>query len=282
MRRRKTLQELTIKDDFMFGAVMTDEELCREFLEMVLGFKISSVTVSKEKSFVYHPEYKGIRLDIVAADENRTHYNVEMQVRYKKNLGKRSRYYHSQIDMEMLSTGTEYDLLPDSYVIFICDFDPFFQKKYCYTFENICREDNSLTLRDGSHTIFLSTFGENEDEVPEGLVRFLKYVKSDSDENTEYEDDFVKRVRKEIRKIKANREMEERYMLLEDLIKEEREEAKAEGKAEMLLVVLSTLGEVPEELQKKIMLEKDENVLLSYVQKASKATSMQEFLRMIK
>lgn len=282
MRRRKTLQELTIKDDFMFGAVMTDEELCREFLEMVLGFKISSVRVSKEKSFVYHPEYKGIRLDIVAADENRTHYNVEMQVRYKKNLGKRSRYYHSQIDMEMLSTGTEYDLLPDSYVIFICDFDPFFQKKYCYTFENICREDNSLTLRNGSHTIFLSTFGENEDEVPEGLVRFLKYVKSDSDENTEYEDDFVKRVRKEIRKIKANREMEERYMLLEDLIKEEREEAKAEGKAEMLLVVLSTLGEVPEELQKKIMSEKDENVLLSYVQKASKATSMQEFLRMIK
>ena len=88
--------------------------------------------------------------------------------------------------------------------------------------------------------------------------------------------------RKTYRKIKANREMEERYMLLEDLIKEEREEAKAEGKAEMLLVVLSTLGEVPEELQKKIMSEKDENVLLSYVQKASKATSMQEFLRMIK
>ena len=54
--------------------------------------------------------------------------------------------------------------------------------------------------------------------------------------------------RKTYRKIKANREMEERYMLLEDLIKEEREEAKAEGKAEMLLVVLSALGEVPEEL----------------------------------
>ena len=96
--------------------------------------------------------------------------------------------------------------------------------------------------------------------------------------------------RKTYRKIKANREMEERYMLLEDLIKEEREEAKAEGKvegkaegkAEMLLVVLSTLGEVSEELQKKIMSEKDENVLLSYVQKASKATSMDEFLRMIK
>ena len=40
MRRKKRLQELTIKDNFMFGAVMADEEMCREFLEMVLGFPI--------------------------------------------------------------------------------------------------------------------------------------------------------------------------------------------------------------------------------------------------
>ena len=33
MSERRKLQELTIKDNFMFGAVMVDEELCREFLE---------------------------------------------------------------------------------------------------------------------------------------------------------------------------------------------------------------------------------------------------------
>ena len=50
---------------------------------MVLGFSIAQVVVSKEKSIVYHPEYKGVRLDIYAEDENHTHYNVEMQM--KKN-----------------------------------------------------------------------------------------------------------------------------------------------------------------------------------------------------
>lgn len=40
MKRRKTLQELTIKDNFMFSAVMVDEALCKEFLEMVLRFPI--------------------------------------------------------------------------------------------------------------------------------------------------------------------------------------------------------------------------------------------------
>lgn len=59
MKQRKKLQELTIKDNFMFGAVMVDEKLCKEFLELVLGFRIEKVTVSKEKSIVYHPEYKG-------------------------------------------------------------------------------------------------------------------------------------------------------------------------------------------------------------------------------
>ena len=90
MAKRKKLQELTIKDNFMFGAVMVNEDLCKELLELILGFSIEKVTVDKEKSIVYHPEYKGVRLDITAADENRTHYNIEMQVRRKKSLGRRN------------------------------------------------------------------------------------------------------------------------------------------------------------------------------------------------
>lgn len=81
--------------------------------------------VSKEKSMVYHPEYKGVRLDVYAKDENNTRYNIEMQVAKKPALGRRTRYYQSQMDMELLLSGQEYKELPNSYVIFICDFDPF-------------------------------------------------------------------------------------------------------------------------------------------------------------
>lgn len=49
MKKRKTLQDLTIKDNFMFGAVMQVEENCRGFLEMVLGFPIERVVISTEK-----------------------------------------------------------------------------------------------------------------------------------------------------------------------------------------------------------------------------------------
>lgn len=77
----------------MFGAVICDEDNCKEFLEMVLQIPIERVEVSKEKSIVYHPEYKGVRLDVYAKDEHNTHYNVEMQAIRKKALGKRARYY---------------------------------------------------------------------------------------------------------------------------------------------------------------------------------------------
>ena len=131
-----------------------------------------------------------------------------------------------------------------------------------------------------------------------GLVKFLKYVKAGLDESTEdFQDDFVQRLQDAVRNVKASREMEERYMLLEELLKEEREngriegraegraegkvEGKVEGKAESILELLSDLGEVPEELRKKILGEKDLDILKSYLKKASASKTIEEFQKLV-
>lgn len=80
------------------------------------------------------------------------------------------------IDMDLLASGAEYTDLPNAYVIFICDFDPFNLNKYRYTFRNQCLESPTLPLKDGSETIILSTAGTNQDEVPTALIKFLHYV----------------------------------------------------------------------------------------------------------
>ena len=279
MRRKKRLQELTIKDNFMFGAVMADEEMCREFLEMVLGFPIEKVRVSKEHSLIYNPEYRGVRLDVYAKDDSHTRYNVEMQVSKDDSLPRRSRYYHSQIDMELLLSNISYSELPDSYVIFICDYDPCGRKKYRYSFSNYCREDLPLELGDGSCTVYLSTEGKNNDEVPKELVKFLKYVKADLNKSTEdFEDDFVKRLQENVRKVKESRKMEERYMLLEELLKTERNEGKAEGKMESILDLLEDLGEVPDDLRVMIEEETSLSKLRSWLKAAAKAESIHQFM----
>ena len=299
MKQRKKLKELTLKDNFMFGAVMMEEENCKRFLELALDFPIERVEVSKEKSIVYHPEYKGIRLDVYAKDENNTRYNVEMQVVKKPELGKRVRYYHGQIDMESLLSGSDYTELPDVFVIFICDFDPFGEKKYRYTFERRCTEDPDLYLKEGCKSIFLSTRGENDREVPKELVKFLHFVKADLNESeTDFGDDYVEKLQETIHRIKTNREMEERFMIFEEMLKDERAEGKAEGiiegraqgiaegrtqgiiegKASAVCELLEDMGHVPEDIRSRIESEKSLETLTRWFKLAAKADSLEEFL----
>ena len=284
MKKRKTLQDLTIKDNFLFGAVMSVEENCKGFLEMVLGFSIAQVVVSKEKSIVYHPEYKGVRLDIYAEDENHTHYNVEMQVKKKTALGKRSRYYHSQMVMEALASGEDYETMPDTFVIFVCDFDPFGEHLYCYTFGNECRENKNVKLDDGSYTIFLSTRGENEEEVPAELVRFLKFVTADLEESEEdFQDELVKQFQETIHNIKADRKMGELYMIFEEMLREEKLEGRQEGRIEAtregIFELLENLGEMPDRLRDKMENLEELGDLKFLFKLAAKTDSMQSFTK---
>ena len=55
--------------------------------------------------------------------------------------------------------GIDYEQLPESYVIFICDFDPIGLGKYKYTRRQVIEEDLEYNYDDGSYTVFLSTVG---------------------------------------------------------------------------------------------------------------------------
>ena len=145
---KRTLQDLTIKDPFMFAAVMSDENQCKSLLSLVLEMEILHVTVVTEKTLAYHPEYHGVRLDVFAVEDGtRRRFNVELQVKDNKNLPRRSRYYHAQLDMDALVTGIDYNELPDTYVIFICDYDPMDSLFYRYTIANQCQENKGAKQR---------------------------------------------------------------------------------------------------------------------------------------
>ncbi|MEE1101813.1 MAG: Rpn family recombination-promoting nuclease/putative transposase [Agathobacter sp.] len=279
-KRRKTLQELTFKDNFMFAAVMLDEENAKGVVERALGIHVDHVEVSYEKSIVYNPEYKGIRLDVYLKDDKNRHFNVEMQVA-NTEIFRRSRYYHSQIDMELLSTGFDYEQLPESYVIFICDFDPIGLGKYKYTRRQVIEEDLEYNFDDGSYTVFLSTVGTNEDEVSQDLVKFLKYVGAEIEEsNEDYSDEFVKRLQKSVEKIKFDRELGRRYMLFEELMKEEYNAGKAEtiGNARDILIdLLCEIAPISDCLKRRISSIKEIEAIMQLTVKAAQADSLEAF-----
>ena len=240
---KRTLQQLTIKDNFMFTAVMMDEANCLRFLERALDMQIDHVVVDKEKSLIYHPDYHGIRLDVYAKGNSKA-FNIEMQIQPKHNLPRRTRYYHDQIDMSELQPSEGYEALPEAYVIFVCDFDPFGDKKYRYTFEEICKETNR-SLQNGRHTIFLSTKGMNRSEVPEELVELLNYIgagESVSSEN--YSAPYVRQLQKSVNDTKKSRKMEERFMMIEELMQEEYQAGKVEGREEGIAAGVDALKAV--------------------------------------
>lgn len=281
MGKKKKLKDLTIRDNFMFAAVMMQGDNCKQFLEMLLGIEIERIQISYEKSIIYNPECKGVRLDVFAKDEYNTCYDIEMQVE-TECLGKRTRYYHSHMDMELLGSGSDYELLPGSYVIFICDFDPFGDEKYCYTFENRCLENLELELGDDSRSIFLSTKGKNSKDIPEELEQFLQFVGKDTASNDmETTDSYVKQLQNTIRSIKENREMECRYQFAGDMLVREYKRGRLEMKRNDILELLEELGTVSSFIHERIMSENRIDILNIMFKAAVKADSLEQFEEMI-
>ena len=120
---RDEFKNLPLSDRFMFGEVMRNSGICKLFLEELLQCKIERIVfAAKEADLSDTVLGHGIRLDVFLADENNTHYDVEMQ-NTSDSIEKRSRYYQSVIDRELLKRSMDYDKLPESFIIFICNFD---------------------------------------------------------------------------------------------------------------------------------------------------------------
>ena len=141
-------EKATIANNFIFYKVMRNHpDVCKELLEILLEMEIDHIDMHGEELIETDLDSKSIRLDVYAKD-NKQAFNIEMQAADTKELPERARYYQGVIDVDSLNAGQPYKELKDSYVIFICIPDIFGKGLACYTFENLCREDNSIQLKD--------------------------------------------------------------------------------------------------------------------------------------
>ncbi len=97
----------------------------------------------------------------------------------------------------------------------------------------------------------------------------------------DFGDELVERFQKTIREIKADREMGGRYMIFEEMLREEKQEGKIEGAIEAtqeaVLELLEDLGEIPKELQEKIEGQEDLGKLKVLHKMAARADSIGAF-----
>ena len=188
----KPIEELTFTDDFMFGRIMQNPEICKGLLERLLEIKIDKIEYPVlQKTISPHYKSKGIRLDVYVEDSNRV-YDIEIQNVLDENLAKRTRYYQSMMDIDLLLKGKNYTELKESFVIFVCKEDFFGLNLPCYSFSNICKENPDLQLGDESHKIIFnaSAFANEKNLEKKSILEYIIDKKSTSD-FTEQLDDLV-------------------------------------------------------------------------------------------
>ena len=235
-RAFKPIEELTLMDDYMFAAVMRDTKHLKPLLEYILEIKIAKIElVEPQKTAKEGYSSKGIRLDLYVEDEKGTIYNVEVQTTDKRNLPRRMRYYQSVIDIHVLHPGDDYRNLRKSFVIFICNYDPFGRNRYIYTFETVCREVPGLNFGDDAYKIVVNTAG-SEGEISEELKEVILYLGSGKVTGS-----YSRELDEAVNAVKTNedRRLEYMTMMIHDM--EVREAAFAEGEAKGALGMLVNL-----------------------------------------
>ena len=210
----KRLEDLTLMDDYMFGAVMSDFRLLKPLLEFILDMRIRSIrSIEPQKSMKSGFAARGVRLDLYVEDEHGVVYNVEVQTTRAKSLPLRMRYYQSAIDVHVLSPGVDYADLRRSYIIFICNHDPYKQGRYIYRFENRCLEDLSLPFGDETVKVIVNTRG-TVGEVSDELKEIIRYLRDGT-----VSGDYSRELEQAVHGIKTSEERRHEYMIM--MVKEQ-------------------------------------------------------------
>ena len=282
-RKYKTYKELSFTDDFLFCNIMQNNpDICKELVELLLDRKVGKVAYSEtQKSIDLALEQKGVRLDVYFEDDLSTAYNIEMQTSNTGNLPKRSRYYQGTVDLNMISSGAEYDELKTSYIIFINTFDLFGKGFPKYTFENICQESSDLHLDDGAVKVFINAKSTIPGMSPE-LQGFLRYLCGENPDTP-----LTDRIQNEVVKSRNNVRWERIYMLLEEKYKaffaegsaegrelgleEGRAEGREEGRIDTILEMFES-GYLPVEVALKETGLDSEAVLQAYIKERKEST----------
>lgn len=237
-KNKKSLQDLTLLDRFLFAEVMEDPKTFENILSIILGEDISiKGRPQSEHENRTSPLKRQVRLDVWAEDETDAVYNVEAQKENTKNLPHRSRFYQALIDSKLLDPGeVDFSNMKDCYSIIIAPFDLFGRGLYQYTFQMTCAETGQ-PLEDGATRIFLNTHGKNSEDISPELKELLYYMEHTTEEIS-CSTSRLQEIKNHVNVVKSSEEIGVKYMQeWEEKILEKRK-ARAEGETFRLIQLI--------------------------------------------
>lgn len=156
-----------LDDDFLTKCFDGNPECIQLVLRIVLEIPDLEVVDVHTQVFVENLLKRSVRLDVLATDSTGKKINVEIQ-RSDKGAGrKRARYNSSMMDANLLKKGEDFDVLPETYVVFITEHDVIGDGQPLYQIERYI-SGSGKKFEDGSHILYVN--GEYRDESPLGRL----------------------------------------------------------------------------------------------------------------
>ena len=274
---RAEWQQKTIKDDPIFGTVMTNPNLCAKLLRRGLPeLTIQWVKdADPQHTIQATPTAKGIRIDVYARDDQERTYTVEMQMVDEHNLPFRMREYQKLMDQEILNSGDDYDKLANcpTYVIFFCNFDYYRRGLARYQFEFRDKWHPKIAAGDLRTLVVFNTKAKDYQHAAE-IRPFFDMIRGTVDTK----DKFIAAVDAEVQEIRADKQREARFMKeqieLRRQLRKSREAGRIEERNENLLSMIKSL-------EKRGMATSDIIATIADMQSISQAEAQKYYDRLV-
>lgn len=178
-----------LDDDFFTKCFEGDTKCIELILRIILNKPDLNVFNVRTQVFVENLLNRSVRLDVLASDSLGRIFNIEIQ-RADKGAGRRrARYNSSMLDANLLEKGAGFDMLPETFVIFITENDIFKKGEPFYQIER-CFVKTGEPFEDGAHILYVN--GAYQNDSPLGK---LMHDFACSDPSDMYYDVLADRVR---------------------------------------------------------------------------------------
>lgn len=267
--KKKRIAEYHLTSDLFAGKVFEDLEASQELCRILLQNDKLMLRSVKTQYVIRNLKNHSVELDILAEDVERNFINIEIQM-YRENAPfRRSRYYLSSIDMDILEKGKPYQSLPDVTIVYLTKNDFIGDKRGCY---NIGRkpdgQDVTMRLENGLHEKYYNLEYPTDDMRVNELLRYFR------NSAPFYKTENFPRI---VERVKFFKIKEEGVTIMCEIADRIRREGKVEGKIEDILELLKDLGKVPERLIELISRETNPEQLSKWHKCAARAASLAEF-----
>lgn len=171
-RRASEARSLNLLSNTFMMVALDDKAACQHVLRVITGISdLEVVEIRKQYRVAKLASHDAI-LDILAEDKEKRLYSVEIQRSDTIDHARRTRFYGAMIDSEYLEKGSNYDELPEVYILYISEKDLWKAGKTMYEVEKHF-EGTDIKYDDGMHVTYINAEVDDGTEIA-GMMKYFK------------------------------------------------------------------------------------------------------------